>query len=164
MNSKIKEIREMFLVFDDPMDKYIQIIELGKKNTGIPYQEKNEFNKIFGCASLAWVIVEKKNSIYNISIDSDTFIVKGLLSILKYIIDGSTIKQIDTLDIKSLLYDRKFTIKGAKQHLKRPSDEDSKVIPIKKIIKLSNSLDIKTLKDLKQGLDDLIKLIEQFRD
>ena len=105
MNSRIKEIREMFLVFDDPMDKYIQIIELGKKNTGIPYQEKNEFNKIFGCASLAWVIVEKKNSIYNISIDSDTFIVKGLLSILKYIIDGSTIKQIDTLDIKSLLYE-----------------------------------------------------------
>jgi sulfur transfer protein SufE len=105
MNSKIKEIREMFLVFDDPMDKYIQIIELGKKNPGIPYQEKNEFNKIFGCASLAWVIVEKKNSTYNISIDSDTFIVKGLLSILKYIIDGSTIKQIDTLDIKCLLYE-----------------------------------------------------------
>ena len=105
MNSKIKEIREMFLVFDDPMDKYIQIIELGKKNPGIPYQEKNESNKIFGCASLAWVIVEKKNSTYNISIDSDTFIVKGLLSILKYIIDGSTIKQIDTLDIKSLLYE-----------------------------------------------------------
>ena len=68
------------------------------------------------------------------------------------------------LDIKSLLYDRKFTIKGAKQHLKRPSHEASKVIPAKKIIKLSNSLDIKTLKDLKQGLDDLTKLIEQFRD
>jgi len=38
------------------------------------------------------------------------------------------------------------------------------VFNTKKIIKLSNSLDIKTLKDLKQGLDDLIKLIEQFRD
>ena len=68
------------------------------------------------------------------------------------------------LDIKSLLYDRKFTIKGAKQHLKEPSDEAKQVIPTKKIIKLSNSLEIKTLKDLKQGLDDLIKLIEQFRD
>ncbi|MDP7505785.1 MAG: MerR family transcriptional regulator [Nitrospinota bacterium] len=68
------------------------------------------------------------------------------------------------LDIKSLLYNRKFTIKGAKQHLKEPSDEAKQVIPTKKIIKLSNSLDIKTLKDLKQGLDDLIKLIEQFRD
>ena len=67
-------------------------------------------------------------------------------------------------DIKSLLYDRKFTIKGAKQHLKEPSGKVNQVIPTKKIIKLSNSLDIKTLKDLKQGLDDLIKLIEQFRD
>ena len=68
------------------------------------------------------------------------------------------------IDIKSLLYDRKFTIKGAKQYFKDHSDEAKQVIPIKKIIKLSNSLDIKTLKDLKQGLDDLIKLIEQFRD
>ena len=68
------------------------------------------------------------------------------------------------LDIKSLLYDRKFTIKGAKQHLKEPSNEAKRVIPTKKIIKLSNSLDIKTLKDLKQGLDDLLKLIEQFKD
>ena len=68
------------------------------------------------------------------------------------------------LDIKSLLYDRKFTIKGAKQHLKEPPNEAKNVIPTKKIIKLSNSLDIRTLKDLKQGLDDLIKLIEQFRD
>ena len=68
------------------------------------------------------------------------------------------------LGIKSLLYDRKFTIKGAKQHLKEPSDEPKHVIPTKKIIKLSNSLDIKTLKDLQQGLNDLIKLIEQFRD
>ena len=67
------------------------------------------------------------------------------------------------LDIKSLLYDRKFTIKGAKQHLKDSSDEEEQVIPNKKIIKLG-SLDIKTLKDLKQGLDDIIKLIEQFRD
>jgi len=67
-------------------------------------------------------------------------------------------------DIKSLLYERKFTIKGAKQHLKEPPNETKQIIPTKKIIKLSNSLDIKTLKDLKQGIDDLIKLIEQFRD
>ena len=67
-------------------------------------------------------------------------------------------------DIKSLLYDRKYTIKGAQQHLKHHNDETSQIIPSKKILKLSNSLDIKTLKDLKHGLEDLIKLIEQFRD
>ena len=68
------------------------------------------------------------------------------------------------LDIKSLLYDRKFTIKGAQQRLKHPSNDAKQVIPNKKIIKLSNSVDIKTLNDLKQGLEELIKLIDQFRD
>ena len=72
---------------------------------------------------------------------------------------------VDTImEIKSLLYDRKFTIKGARQHLKYPSEKSSQLIEKKKILRLSNSIDLQTLKDLKQGLDDLIKLIEKFKD
>ena len=72
---------------------------------------------------------------------------------------------VDTImEIKSLLYDRKFTIKGAQQHLKRPSAKQSQIVEKMKIIKLSNSIDIQTLKDLKHGLDDLIELVEQFKD
>ena len=72
---------------------------------------------------------------------------------------------IDTiLEIKSLLYERKFTIKGAQQYLSRPSEKNSKIKEQNKIIKLSNSVDIKTLKDLKHGLSELIKLFEQFKD
>ena len=68
------------------------------------------------------------------------------------------------MEIKSLLYNRKFTIKGAIQHLKYPSKKSSQLIEKKNILQLSHSLDIQTLKDLKQGLDDLIKLVEQFKD
>ena len=72
---------------------------------------------------------------------------------------------VDTImEIKSLLYDRKFTIKGAQQHLKYPSEKSSQPIEKKNILKLSNVIDIQTLQDLKQGLDDLIKLVEQFKD
>ena len=72
---------------------------------------------------------------------------------------------VDTImEIKSLLYNRKFTIKGAIQHLKYPSEKSNQLIEKKKILKLSNSIDIQTLKDLKRGLDDLIKLVEQFKD
>lgn len=67
-------------------------------------------------------------------------------------------------EIKSLLHDRKFTIKGAKQYLKSRTQEKSQSISHQKVVKLSSSLDIKILKDLKHGLDDLIKLIEQFKD
>ena len=105
IDHKKKEIQEMFDIFDDPMDKYSQIIELGKKNNGIPEKEKNDENRIFGCASMAWVKVEKNQNTYNISIDSDTFIVKGLLSILKYIVDGASSKEINGLEINSIFTD-----------------------------------------------------------
>ena len=105
INHKKKEIREMFDVFDDPMDKYSQIIELGKKNKGIKEEDKNDINRIFGCASMAWVKVIKNQDKYNLSIDSDTFIVKGLLSILKYIIDGASAKEINGLELDSIFTD-----------------------------------------------------------
>ena len=68
------------------------------------------------------------------------------------------------MGIKSLLYDRKYTIKGAKQHLNRSAENTNQTAVPRKIIKLNNSLDVRTLKDLKNGLDDLIKLIEEFKD
>ena len=67
-------------------------------------------------------------------------------------------------EIKSLLHDRKFTIKGAKQYLKSRTQDNSQTISHQKVVKFSSSLDLKILKDLKHGLDDLIKLIEQFKD
>ena len=49
------------------------------------------------------------------------------------------------MEIKSLLYDRKFTIKGAQQYLKSPSMKTRQTVTKKKIVKLSNSVDIQTL-------------------
>ena len=105
LSDKKKDIKEMFEVFDDPMDKYVQIIELGKKNTGMDQKYKTDANRIFGCASMAWVKVKGIDSKYHILVDSDTFIVKGLLSILKYIVDGATLEEINTLKIESIFVD-----------------------------------------------------------
>ena len=105
IDSKIHEIKDMFGLFDDPMDKYTQIIELGKKNIPLNDNDKNDTNRIYGCTSLAWVKVIKEDYTYSILVDSDTFIVKGLLSIIKYIIDGCEAKDIQKLNINSLLED-----------------------------------------------------------
>ena len=68
------------------------------------------------------------------------------------------------LNIKSLLYDRKFTIKGARQHLNKPSKNKIVIDIPKKIVKLNSSVGVRTLKDLKNGLDDIIDLINQYKD
>ena len=72
-------------------------------------------------------------------------------------------------EIKNLLYDRRFTIKGAKQHLKDKgfkqvsSTTNDQVKTIKdKVIKLT-AADLKTLKRIKSGLEDLLQLIDNLK-
>jgi len=103
IDSKMKKMNDMFSVFDNDMDKYTQIIELGKKNKGLPIKDKNNQNRIYGCTSMAWIKVFKNNDIYSIKTDSDTFIVKGLLNILEYIINDSSKNEIFNLNIQNIL-------------------------------------------------------------
>jgi DNA-binding transcriptional MerR regulator len=66
-------------------------------------------------------------------------------------------------EIQTLLYKKKFTIKGARQYLK---DKVEPVQAAEKVVKISDSiseLDLKTLKDLRNGLNDIIKTIESFK-
>tara|TARA_X000000368_G_scaffold27480_1_gene20721 strand:- start:107 stop:484 length:378 start_codon:yes stop_codon:yes gene_type:complete len=68
------------------------------------------------------------------------------------------------LEIKTLLYERKFTIKGAKQYLK---DNQKNIIikkEPKKVIKLKSSIDLQTFKDIKNGLNDIVKLLNSYKD
>jgi len=72
-------------------------------------------------------------------------------------------------EIKDLLYDRRFTIKGAKQYLKdkgfkqASSITNDQVKTIKdKVIKLT-AADLKTLKRIKNGLEDLLQLIDNLK-
>ena len=73
-------------------------------------------------------------------------------------------------EIKDLLYDRRFTIKGAKQHLKDKAKQVSsttisqdQVKTIKeKVIKLT-AADLKTLKRIKSGLEDLLQLVDDLK-
>jgi len=103
INKRINEVKYIFSIFDDPLDKYTEIIEFGKKNDSFDSNYKSDLYKIPGCASPAWVYVEKNNSRYKIYTNSDAFIVKGLLSILEYIINDSTKNEIFNLSIIEIL-------------------------------------------------------------
>ena len=68
------------------------------------------------------------------------------------------------VEIKTLLYERKFTIKGAKQYLK---DNQKNIIikkEPKKVIKLKSSINLQTFKDIKNGLNDIVKLLKSYKD
>ena len=79
------------------------IANFGYSNISKSKSYKSDIYKIPGCASLAWVYVKKNNDKYKIHTNSDAFIVKGLLSILEYIINDSTKNEIFNLSIINIL-------------------------------------------------------------
>lgn len=82
----IKEIQEEivdeFAMFDDWMQRYEYIIELGKSLPLIEDQYKVEENLIRGCQSKVWLHAEKKNDKIVFTADSDAILTKGIIAIL----------------------------------------------------------------------------------
>lgn len=76
------EIVEEFSMFDDWMDRYEYIIELGKGLPIIEEQYKTEDNIIKGCQSKVWVHAEEKEGKVVFSADSDAILTKGIIAIL----------------------------------------------------------------------------------
>ena len=76
------EIIEEFSMFDDWMDKYEFIIEIGKELSVFEDKFKVEDNLIKGCQSRVWVQADFKNDIIHLSADSDAIITKGIIALL----------------------------------------------------------------------------------
>jgi len=88
----IKEIEsaitEEFSAFDDWMDKYNHLIEMGKEMKVIDEKYKVQNNLITGCQSRVWLHAEYKDGKIYFSADSDAVITKGLVSLMIRVLDG----------------------------------------------------------------------------
>ena len=77
-----------FEVFDDLMDKYELIIELGKEIEGIIPAKRNDRQLIEGCQSRVWLDSSFSDSVMNFSADSDAIITKGIIALLIKVFNG----------------------------------------------------------------------------
>jgi len=76
------EIVDEFSMFDDWMERYEYIIELGKGLPIIEEQYKTEDNIIKGCQSKVWVHAEENDGKVVFTADSDAILTKGIIAIL----------------------------------------------------------------------------------
>lgn len=76
------EIVDEFSMFDDWMQRYEYIIDLGKALPLIEEQYKIEDNIITGCQSKVWVHAEYKDDTIIFTADSDAILTKGIIAIL----------------------------------------------------------------------------------
>lgn len=85
------ELIEQFEPFDDWMDRYQLIIEMGDELPQITEQEKKDENLIEGCQSRVWIVCEAHDDgTLHFRADSDAIIVKGIAAMLLKIYDGQT--------------------------------------------------------------------------
>jgi cysteine desulfuration protein SufE len=93
-NMKISNIEakivEEFSAFDDWMDRYNYLIEIGKGIKVIDEKYKVQNNLISGCQSRVWLHAEYREGKIFFSADSDAVITKGLASLMIRVLDGQT--------------------------------------------------------------------------
>ena len=105
MQQQLTSLRELFILFEDPKDKFVQLMDMAKDSEHLKENEKIEQNKINGCTSRAWVVTEQNSDdTYTFRTDSDSLIVKGLLSILEQIFSGQTADNILSINSNDILY------------------------------------------------------------
>ena len=92
MSTSFKEKQDAiiadFQVFDDWMDKYEMIIDLGKEIKGITVDKRKDEQLIDGCQSRVWLKAEIDNKRMNFSADSDAIITKGIIALLIAVYNG----------------------------------------------------------------------------
>ena len=88
------EIVEEFDMFEDWMEKYEYIIELGKSLPIIDDKHKIEDNLIKGCQSRVWLNAEHNNGIITYTADSDAIITKGIVAILIRVLSNQKAEEI----------------------------------------------------------------------
>ena len=88
------EIIEEFSSFDDWMDKYQLLIDLGSDQEPLPEQYKTEQNLIDGCQSRVWLQADYEDGVINFRAESDALIVKGIVTLLIRVLSGHTPQEI----------------------------------------------------------------------
>ncbi len=95
-----QEIIEEFSSYDDWMDKYQLLIDLGSEQEPLPQQYKVESNLIDGCQSRVWLQADlTSEGTVHFQAESDALIVKGIVTLLIRVLDHQTPSDILSADL-----------------------------------------------------------------
>ena len=107
-NSAFENLKDDFEFIDDWEERYKYVIELGKAMPALPQDQQSELNKVHGCVSQVWIKSEfpvDENGVRHLQFlgESDAMIVRGLVAILRILMNGQPLTEIIALDAVSEL-------------------------------------------------------------
>lgn len=120
------EVIEEFQDFDDWMDKYQLLIDLGNEQEPLDNKYKTDDNLIDGCQSRVWLQADLRDGKLHLQAESDALIVKGIIALLIRVLNDHTPQEI--LDTDLYFIDRI----GLKDHLS-PTRSNGLLAMVRKI-------------------------------
>lgn len=99
LNEIQDQIIEDFSIFDDWMDRYQQLIDLGRELPAIDEKHKTDTYLIKGCQSKVWLDANITDGKIQFTADSDAIITKGIVSLLIKVLSNRTPKEIIDADL-----------------------------------------------------------------
>ena len=126
INQLQDEVIEEFSGFDDWMDKYQLLIDIGNEQDALDERYKTEQNLIDGCQSRVWLHADYHDGIIDFKAESDALIVKGIVALLIKVVSGHTPQEI--LDSELYFIERI----GLREHLS-PTRSNGLLAMIKQI-------------------------------
>ena len=93
------EIIQEFADFDDWMDRYQLLIDLGSSQPKLDDKYKTEQNLIVGCQSRVWLQADMKDGLLHFQAESDALIVKGIVALLVRVLSDHTPEEILVADL-----------------------------------------------------------------
>lgn len=99
IEEKQQEIIDEFAIYDDWMEKYEYIIDLGKDLPIIDPSKKTEDRLIEGCQSRVWLEAEIIDGKMRFSADSDAIITKGIIGLLIRVLNNETPETVAKTDL-----------------------------------------------------------------
>jgi cysteine desulfuration protein SufE len=79
------------------------LVTLSKTLPRLSVEEKTEDNKVKGCESAVWLIIEENNGLRHFKADSDAKLMRGVLVALLSLVEGKTLADIQQMDLKAEL-------------------------------------------------------------
>jgi cysteine desulfuration protein SufE len=102
IDADLAELTDEFEVLGDWEERYRYVIELGKELSPLTDAERNDVNKVRGCASQVWLVTEPQaDGALKFRGDSDAHIVRGLIAILLRLFSGRQPRDILAFDAKA---------------------------------------------------------------
>ncbi len=102
LEQRKQQLKEDFAALSNWDDRFAYLIDLGKQLPVFAQDKKSDEARVRGCQSDAWLLVENKDGVIEISGDADGLITKGMIALLVWLYGGSKMEGMKQEDFSIL--------------------------------------------------------------